>query len=413
MESAIKETRDACFRPTSESMGSHACLNVSQHRLPTRRTKISKMPRSRSPLVEAIRRRQPLHVIQQIVWDDPESVRRPVDDDGDNWYPLHKAVVAGASVDVIRFLADAHPPALREKDERGWLPLHLAVQPRPRRRRRMRSGQQDRHGGPDEQSLNVIRCLCLRWPEATRRLTNGGWDPFQIASHLGNWEAVRVLGEPPDVWRRHDGIGVPLHLAFAAHGASLAVIRYLLREPPQVLRRSPRSEPEYNGRLDGWRRSGRSWGNPAAAAPSPPSEESNGLLSRRAQPPRRHLPSRTPTGKSPPFRRSLPRTAAPRGNNGSSNSNNNSHKKSGSTSPHSCNGGNLEEVGNARAAQLDERCGCNSLEFGLGRQYTVAKVKLGNVNNSNHRIACFKLMGPYQDKQNGIETAIGLNCYWD
>jgi ankyrin repeat protein len=163
-----------------------------------------KMPRN-SLLIEAILRKRPLRVIQQIVDDDPESVRRPVDvdddDDGDNWYPLHEAVVAGASVDVIRFLVYKHPQALREGDKRGWLPLHLAVQPRPKRLRR--HGHRHRHERDDddeEEALGVIRFLCRQWPAARRRRTNGGWDAGQIASHFGNWEAARVVNEPMRRW---------------------------------------------------------------------------------------------------------------------------------------------------------------------------------------------------------------------
>jgi hypothetical protein len=161
------------------------------------------MPRSRSnPLVEAIRRRQPLRVIQQIVWTDPESVRRKVDDegDGDNWYPLHEAIVAGASVDVIGFLVYKHPQALREGDKRGWLPLHLAVQPRPSWRRHRHRHKRDDDDDDDDEALGVVRFLCRQWPAARRRRTNGGWDAGQIASHFGNWEAARVVNEPMRRW---------------------------------------------------------------------------------------------------------------------------------------------------------------------------------------------------------------------
>jgi hypothetical protein len=173
--------------------------SLSQRNLP-REKQVKKMPHS-SPLIEANRRKRPLRVIQQIVDDDPESVRRTVDDegdDGDNWYPLHEAVVAGASVDVIRFLVYKHPQALREGDKRGWPPLHLAVQPRPKRLRR--HGHRHRHepddDDDDEEALGVVRFLCRQWPGARRRRTNGGWDAGQIASHFGNWEAARVVNEP-------------------------------------------------------------------------------------------------------------------------------------------------------------------------------------------------------------------------
>jgi ankyrin repeat protein len=140
-----------------------------------------------SPLIEAIQRRKPLHVIQRIVEVDPDSVSRQVDDndndnddndDNDNWYPLHEAVVARAPVDVVRFLAIRYPQALRAKDKMGWLPLHFAVQnPKP------------------PNSLDVIRRPGSEWPDALRELTNGGWDAEQISIQLGNWEAALILDE--------------------------------------------------------------------------------------------------------------------------------------------------------------------------------------------------------------------------
>jgi hypothetical protein len=170
-------------------------------RILPREKQVKKMPRN-SLLIEAILRKRPLRVIQQIVDDDPESVRRPVDveGDGDNWYPLHEAIVAGASVDVIGLLVYKHPQALREGDKRGWLPLHLAVQPRPKRWRRRHGDPDERDDDDDDEALGVIRFLCRQWPAARRRRTDGGWDAGQIASHFGSWETARVVNEPMRRW---------------------------------------------------------------------------------------------------------------------------------------------------------------------------------------------------------------------
>lgn len=41
--------------------------------------------------------------------------------------PLHFAVSAQASVEVVRALLEAHPEGAREKVADGWLPLHVAI----------------------------------------------------------------------------------------------------------------------------------------------------------------------------------------------------------------------------------------------------------------------------------------------
>jgi hypothetical protein len=296
----------------------HSPSFASQHKPPTRSNKTSKMPRSRSnPLVEAIRRRQPFHVVRQIVRADPESVRRPVDaEEDDNWYPLHEAVVAGASEHVVGLLVDEHPEALREKDKRGWLPLHLAVQPRWRPWRPAYE--------PDE-ALEVIRSLCRGWPGAKPELTNGGRDPFQIAAHFENWEAMPVLSEtrygvafgPPDPRRR----AVPSESNYDV---------LLGRGPPP---------PSCNGNVlymravnEAWRGS-RSSGRTASAGASPSTlfEDFDILTLQRAhqqqqQQQRRAQQRQLPPAKLPLFRRNAPRPAAPRGPRSSSN-----HNKSSST----------------------------------------------------------------------------------
>jgi ankyrin repeat protein len=154
-------------------------------------------------LIEAIQRRQPLHVIQRIVEADPGSVRLKVDDHDDNWYPLHEAVVSGAAVDVVQFLANQYPQALEVRDKMGWLPLHLAVQQLQRRRRRRRRRQVQGRPVPEPESLQVIRFLYRSFPGAKHEETNGGWGAAQIAAHFGNCDAVyQILWALPVPSRR-------------------------------------------------------------------------------------------------------------------------------------------------------------------------------------------------------------------
>jgi hypothetical protein len=88
-------------------------------------------------------------------------VRRIFDQDGDGtWTRCTRPKSQGIPPMSYGFLADAHTPALRERDKSGWLPLLLAVQ--------------------QETSLRVAG--------GRARATKGRWDAERIASHLGSWK---------------------------------------------------------------------------------------------------------------------------------------------------------------------------------------------------------------------------------
>jgi hypothetical protein len=72
-------------------------------------------------LFEAMGENRPVEFLQEILRDsdDPNGVRQR--GDGGGRRPLHHAVLCGASEEVIRFVANAHLPALQEADGRRML----------------------------------------------------------------------------------------------------------------------------------------------------------------------------------------------------------------------------------------------------------------------------------------------------
>jgi hypothetical protein len=275
------------------------CVFPTRNTLPRPASLLLKMPRSSSPLIEAIQRRRPLHVIQRIVEADPDSVSRQVDDNDndDNWYPLHEAIVAGAPVDVVRFLAIRYPQALRAKDKMGWLPLHFAVQ-----------------NPKTPNSLDVIRRLGSEWPDALRELTNGGWDAEQISIQLGNWEAALILDE---LWfergaERNVDDGAILDGPWFGRGPrriqSIGNIRFraLVNESFEDWGRPRSSE----ARRRGDRRRVWAWWEPMSSEPA----TSIGRTSRRMNQQQHQMPPAPPPQlPPPPFRRRQgPRSAMPR-----------------------------------------------------------------------------------------------------
>ena len=77
------------------------------------------------PLLMALRRKAPLHVIQALLKEYPESTQRR------EYYgmlPLHVACQSGASLEIVQAIHQLYPQAAQTMDLSGMLPLHLAVQ---------------------------------------------------------------------------------------------------------------------------------------------------------------------------------------------------------------------------------------------------------------------------------------------
>jgi ankyrin repeat protein len=95
-------------------------------------------------LFEILRRqrRGAIELIQETLRSRPGAIRER-NQDGE--LPLHVAADYGEG-DLVRFLARQWPQALRERDLQGKVPLHHAA----------------------EESLEVVEFLAAEWPEAIR-----------------------------------------------------------------------------------------------------------------------------------------------------------------------------------------------------------------------------------------------------
>jgi ankyrin repeat protein len=148
------------------------------------------------PLLTAIRERQPLEVIRAVLQLRPREIEEI--DPERNEYPLHRAIIQGLPPDVVKVLADRHPPALRHRaHHNGWLPLHLAAQ---------------------KSSKDVVRVVLKAWTGALEERTGTcGSLPLHLACSETNVEVdvVRLLADEfPEALREADGDGrLPLHRA--------------------------------------------------------------------------------------------------------------------------------------------------------------------------------------------------------
>jgi ankyrin repeat protein len=94
-------------------------------------------------------------------------------DDSGRW-PLHHAIAAQCSVDLLNFLIDSYPSSLHRRDFDGYLPLHCAV---------------NAHA-----SLETITQLVLAYPHAAGIRDDSGNLPLISAIHGGmSADIVRVL----------------------------------------------------------------------------------------------------------------------------------------------------------------------------------------------------------------------------
>lgn len=155
-----------------------------------------------------------LEVVAFLIERCPEALQEK---DCRGQLPLHCAIQGGASPDVVRCLVHAHPTALQTKDEKGRLPLHLAVL----------------KGDPfgDEE---VVQCLVERCPEALLEKDDAGWIPLHVALRYRSPRGVvrrLVDGCPRSLQERDERGFLPLHFA-VHHGAPVEVIQLLVDEGP-------------------------------------------------------------------------------------------------------------------------------------------------------------------------------------
>ena len=91
-------------------------------------------------------------------------------------YPFYRAVALGASIETIRLLYKAHPPAIQHGGRMRKLPLHAACT------------------HPESASVEVLMFLIEEYPEALQARTKHGYLPLHNACEYGlPLEVVQLL----------------------------------------------------------------------------------------------------------------------------------------------------------------------------------------------------------------------------
>jgi ankyrin repeat protein len=166
-------------------------------------------------LFDAIEARQPLHALQSIVRERPESVRvRPNRSDRyvEGSTALHWAARQRLPVESVRFLYYAWPQALREGDWEGGNPIHWLVDPR-----NVGVGAEN-DDGDDDSFIEVAKFLVGQWPNALQQPNQFGQYPIHKAAANASLppELFQFLVERTSAaqLRQPGGLGhLPIHFA--------------------------------------------------------------------------------------------------------------------------------------------------------------------------------------------------------
>ena len=166
-----------------------------------------------------------LVLIKSLVEKHPQALREKNDR---GFTPLHSACCYRASKEVIDFLLNQYPQALQEKSEEGFTPLHDACRYR--------------------QSKEVIECLTLHYPGAAC-IPNSPWirwrrgwkkpyghcDQHRVVvnichfhfacSNQGSDKLIELLTRkyPHAAWEKDDEGCTPLYLAYMSDASTKAI----------------------------------------------------------------------------------------------------------------------------------------------------------------------------------------------
>ena len=163
--------------------------------------------------------------------------------------PLHFAADYEAPLDVVRYLVEQYHDSVREKNNNGNLPLHLAadnkapldvmrylVEQYPdsvREKDRAYKNLPLHLAARNKAPLDVVRYLVEQYPGGVREKDIYGNLPLHRAAWNAPLDVVRYLVEkyPDGVREKNEGGNLPLHKA--AWNAPLDVVRYLVEQYPQ------------------------------------------------------------------------------------------------------------------------------------------------------------------------------------
>ena len=138
-----------------------------------------------------------IQILKLLIEKYPEAVRSA---DNDDDLPIHLACVS-RSPEFCRVLIDSTPASIRSVNDIGWMPLHVLCGNR----------NVDEKGA----TMQVLKVLIEKYPEAVRHETYEGDLPIHLASMLRSPEFCRVLIEahPGSERISNDSGALPLHLA--------------------------------------------------------------------------------------------------------------------------------------------------------------------------------------------------------
>ena len=157
--------------------------------------------------------------LQSILKNFPETIY----EHGDDCTLLHHACFnEHVTLEIIKYLAELYPEAVKHQTGYGWLPLHRAcLNPQP--------------------NLPIIQYLVHQYPEALMV----HWSEFGPPLHCLFYETYRnvplsvveVLADScPEAIREQTANGeTAIHLACQSHDVSLSVVRVLVEREPEAL----------------------------------------------------------------------------------------------------------------------------------------------------------------------------------
>ena len=151
------------------------------------------------------------HFLETLLFAYPESIK--IRESGFRRIPLHIAIKAHASDDVIMYLLTKYPEGATVQDTLGRLPLHYAIS--------------------NHSSMNIINDLIRTCRSTVCAADHLGWTPLHVAANIGrSTEMVKTLidnGVETVVSKTRKG-NTPLMCAFMSEGPFRDSIATILKE---------------------------------------------------------------------------------------------------------------------------------------------------------------------------------------
>lgn len=115
-----------------------------------------------------------IEFLESLLWAYPEGIRKT--ESGFRRLPLHIAIRARASDEVILYLIDKYPDSVAHQDVLGRVPIHYAIS--------------------NHCSLELLRTLIRICPSTSRASDNLGWTPLHVAANAArSLDMVKIVIE--------------------------------------------------------------------------------------------------------------------------------------------------------------------------------------------------------------------------